>query len=69
MLSWKLKNNFLISSADVLLSDSECTRSDLGVYWKMKPTQITFSSYEKALDSYCISGTAAGKYNEGLWEE
>ena len=48
--------------ADLLLTDSVCTRSDWRDYWGSKPTQIYFSSSDRASDSYCIS-SIPGKYN------
>ena len=56
-----------VQALNVLLSDSECTRSDWRTYWERKPTQIKFSSYDTASDSYCFSSNT-GKYNEGFQE-
>ena len=50
---------------NLLISDSECTRSDRRLVWEMKPTQILFD--DTVSDRYCISSNT-GKYNEGFQE-
>ena len=51
-----------VQVADVLLSNSACTRSDWKDYWERKPTQIEFDTYDSASDTYCFSSNP-GKYN------
>ena len=52
-----------VQALNVLLSDSECTRSGWRTYWERKPTQIQFPSYyDTASKSYCFS-SHPGKLN------
>ena len=50
---------------NVMLTDSVCTNSDWRDVWEKEPTQIEFDMFDKASDSYCISGNT-GNYTEGF---
>ena len=52
-----------VQVVNVLLS-SVCTESSWRRWWEKKPTQIRFSYFDTASDSYCFS-SYPGKYNGG----